>query len=109
MLVAAVGGRRLRGCREEGQQFTLGDLRRAVGRLDQDISALGTECDGHGPPESLDTGQQGGTAFDTELELLCGDECQPNRFSSSKPRRRGCTVPCEQTAAAARRRAAWPS
>ena len=49
---------------------TLGDLGRAVARLDQDISALRTEGGRDSLSESLHTVQQCRSALNTELELL---------------------------------------
>lgn len=53
-----------------GLQHTLGDLGRAVGRLNQDIATLGTESRGDSLSESVDTLEELGTSFDTELEVL---------------------------------------
>jgi hypothetical protein len=49
---------------------TLGDLGRAVARLDQDISALGTECCGYGLCECVDTFEKRCSGFYAKLEVL---------------------------------------
>lgn len=50
--------------------LTLGDLGGAEAGLDEDVATLGTEGGGDGPGEGLDTGEESGTALNTELELL---------------------------------------
>lgn len=54
--------------REEAH--TLGDLGRAITRLNQDVATLGAESGGDGLGEGVDTSQQSGAALDAELELL---------------------------------------
>lgn len=49
---------------------TLGDLGRAKAGLNEDISALGTECGSNGLGEGVDTSEESGTTLNTELELL---------------------------------------
>lgn len=49
---------------------TLCDLGRAITRLNQDVSALGTECGGNGLCKSVDAGKQRGTSLDAKLQLL---------------------------------------
>lgn len=53
-----------------GLQHTLGDLGRAVRRLNQDIATLGTESRSDSLSESVYTLEELGTSFDTELEVL---------------------------------------
>lgn len=50
--------------------LTLGDLGRAEARLNQDISALGSQSGGNSLGEGINTSEKGSTALDTELELL---------------------------------------
>jgi hypothetical protein len=50
--------------------LTLGDLGGAVGRVDEDVATLGTECGGNGLSESVNTLEKAGTSLNTELELL---------------------------------------
>lgn len=65
---------RVRQCaKAQQQQLTLGDLGGAVGRLNEDIATLGAEGRGNGLGESVDTLENAGTSFNTELDLLlCG-------------------------------------
>jgi hypothetical protein len=49
---------------------TLGDLGRAEAGLNEDISALGTECGSNRLSEGVDTSEESGTTLNTELELL---------------------------------------
>lgn len=62
-------------------KLTLGDLGGAVGRLNEDIATLGAQSRGNSLGESVNTLEDAGTSFDTELELLrCG---QPGLNSES--------------------------
>lgn len=51
-------------------KHTLGDLGGSEAGLDQDIATLGTEGGGNSLGQGVNTSQQGGTAVNTELELL---------------------------------------
>lgn len=62
-------------------KHTLGDLGRAIGRLDQDIATLGTQSRGHSLGERVDALEELGTGLNTELEILqvvSGDEFGSN-------------------------------
>lgn len=52
------------------ETHTLGDLGGAIGRLDQDIAALGTKSRSHGLSKGVNALEQVGTGFNTELEFL---------------------------------------
>lgn len=52
---------------------TLCDLRRAIARLDEDISSLGTQCGGNSLCKGLNTSEKRGTTLNTELELLVSE------------------------------------
>lgn len=70
-----------RGNAPRHNKLTLGDLGGAVGRLNEDIATLGTQSRGNSLGESVNTLEDAGTSFDTELELLrCG---QPGLNSES--------------------------
>lgn len=49
---------------------TLGDLGRAIRRLDEDVTTLGTKRRSHRLRKSVNTLEELGTSFNTELELL---------------------------------------
>ena len=49
---------------------TLGDLGRAVGRLDQNIAAFGTQCRRNSLGESVNSAEELGTSLDTDFEVL---------------------------------------
>jgi hypothetical protein len=49
---------------------TLGDLGRAIRRLDEDVTTLGTKRRSHRLRKSINTLEELGTSFNTELELL---------------------------------------
>jgi hypothetical protein len=49
---------------------TLGDLGRSKAGLNEDVSALRTECSSNSLSEGIDTGEESSTALNTELELL---------------------------------------
>lgn len=49
---------------------TLGDLGRAIGRLDEDIATLGAQSRGDGLGQGVNTLEEVGTSINTELELL---------------------------------------
>lgn len=51
-------------------KLTLGDLGGAVGRVNEDIATLGTECGGNGLSKSVNTLEQAGASLDAELEVL---------------------------------------
>lgn len=53
-----------------GYKHTLGDLRRAVALLNQDIATLGTKSRRNSPSKGVDTLQELSTSLDTEFELL---------------------------------------
>lgn len=53
-----------------GRWLTLGDLGRAVGRLNQDIATLRTKSGGDSLGKSVDTLEELGTSLNAELELL---------------------------------------
>lgn len=50
---------------------TLCNLGRAIARLDQNISALGTECCRDSLRKSLDTDKKRSSSLNSEFELLC--------------------------------------
>lgn len=52
-------------------KHTLGDLGGSEAGLDQDIATLGTEGGSNGLGQGVNTSQEGGTAVNAELELLC--------------------------------------
>lgn len=51
-------------------KHTLGDLGRAVGRLNQDIATLGAQSRGHSLSERVDALEELSTSLNTELEVL---------------------------------------
>ena len=60
---------------------TLGDLGRAVARLNQDIPALGTKSCGDGLCEGVNTLEERCATLDAELELLYTDQYAVLRHS----------------------------
>lgn len=58
------------GVENEGWRHTLGDLGGAIGRIDQDIAALGTKSRSHSLSKGVNTLEKVGTGLNTELEFL---------------------------------------
>ena len=65
--------------------FTLGDLRAAVGGLDQHVTSLGAEGDGDSPREGINTVQKSLSSLNTKLQFLRAGDATVSHHNQPHP------------------------